>query len=215
MCPGRYDEKKLNRTKRKLGTYSFSALYQQRPTPSEGGFFKRHWFKIVDHAPPRVKWKRGYDLGINANPGSDYTATARVGFDRDRNMYIDRVFRRRMEYPEQRRAILALIFQESDTEHLIEESANGNAVLQDLNRERMIRGRRFRGIKVRESKTARAFTWNAMAEEGRVYLVRGAWNKEFVDECCSFPTGPHDDQIDAVSIAVKSLLNIGKEFYAF
>lgn len=120
-----------------------------------------------------------------------------------------------MEYPEQRRAILGLILKEWDTEHLIEESANGNAVIQDLRRERAVMSRKFRGVKVRESKTARAFTWNAFAEEGRVHLVRGAWNTEFIDEACAFPTGPHDDQIDAVSIAVRSIMNVKEKFYAF
>ena len=120
-------------------------------------------------------------------------------------MYIDRVLRRRMEYPEQRRAILGLIADERDTEHFIEKSANGNAVIQDLRRERGITDRHFRGVEVRESKTARAFTWNALAEEGRVHLIRSAWNTEFIDEACSFPGGVNDDQIDAVSIAVKML----------
>ena len=205
LCPERYDVERLTKIKRRLGTYSFSALYQQRPIPAEGGFFKRHWFKIIDHVPPGLKWKRGYDLGISASPGADYTATARVAFDGDGNMYIDRVLRRRMEYPEQRRAILALIADERDTEHFIEKSANGNAVIQDLRRERGITDRHFRGVEVRESKTARAFTWNALAEEGRVHLIRSAWNTEFIDEACSFPGGVNDDQIDAVSIAVKML----------
>jgi len=155
--------------------------------------------------PPGTRWKRGYDLGISASPGADYTATARVAFDGDGNLYIDRVLRRRMEYPEQRRAILGLIATERDTEHFIEKSANGTAVIQDLRREAGISDRHFRGVEVRESKTARAFTWNALAEEGRVYLVRGAWNKDFIDEATSFPAGTHDDQIDAVSIAVKML----------
>ncbi|MBK9526869.1 MAG: phage terminase large subunit [Acidobacteria bacterium] len=205
LCPERYPIERLLKTKKRLGTYSFTALYQQRPIPAEGGFFKRHWFKIVDHVPPGLKWKRGYDLGMSASPGADYTATARVAFDCDGNMYIDRVLRRRMEYPEQRRAILGLIATEHDTEHFIEKSANGNAVIQDLRREHGISDRHFRGVEVRESKTARAFTWNALAEEGRVHLIRSAWNLDFIDEACSFPGGVNDDQIDAVSIAVKML----------
>ena len=100
---------------------------------------------------------------------------------------------------------MGLIRTELDTEHFIEKSANGNAVIQDLRRERGITDRHFRGVEVRESKTARAFTWNALAEEGRVHLIRSAWNTEFIDEACSFPGGVNDDQIDAVSIAVKML----------
>ena len=111
--------------------------------------------------------------------------------------------------------ILALIDDEKDTEHFIEATANGNAVIQDLRREPRLTASRFRGVRVSESKTARAFTWNALAEEGRVYLVRGAWNTDFIDEACSFPSGHHDDQIDAVSIAVKMALDRKRGFYTF
>jgi predicted phage terminase large subunit-like protein len=203
LCPERFDEDKLAKIKKKLGTYAFSALYQQRPVPAEGGFFKRHWFRTVDHAPPGLKWKRGYDLGLSAKADADFTATARVGFDHDGNMYIDRVLRKRCEYPHQKRMILTLINTERDTEHLIEESANGSAVIQDLRRDRNLLGRKFRGVRVTKSKTARALAWNALAEEGRVHLVRGPWNAEFIAEACSFPLGTHDDQIDAVSLAVE------------
>lgn len=152
---------------------------------------------------------------MSAKSDSDYTATARVAFDRQGNLYIDRVLRARMDYPQQRRAILALIRTEPDTDHYIEQSANGNAVIQDLRREPTIRSRNFRGVQARESKMARAFTWNALAEEGRVFLVRAAWNRDFIDEACSFPRGAHDDQIDAVSIAVKTRIDIKKKMHAF
>ena len=204
LCPQRYDEEALENLRRRLGTYSFAALYQQRPVPAEGGLFKRHWFRnIVPAAPPGLRWKRGYDLGISKNVDSDYTASLRIAYDREGNLYIDGGFRKRIEYPEQRRYILGRIQAERDTVHGIEMSANGSAVIQDLRRERTILGRSFRGVQVKGDKFTRALPWLALAEEGRVFLVRGAWNAEFVDEVCSFPTGTHDDQIDAVSIAVR------------
>ncbi|MCV4802557.1 terminase, partial [Escherichia coli] len=43
LCPQRYDKAALQRIRRKLGSYSFSALYQQNPVPYEGGLFKRKW----------------------------------------------------------------------------------------------------------------------------------------------------------------------------
>jgi predicted phage terminase large subunit-like protein len=45
-----------------------------------------------------------------------------------------------------------------------------------------------------------------LAEAGKVYLVRGPWVDEFVEEVAAFPTGRHDDQIDAVSTAVNMLV---------
>ena len=68
---------------------------------------------------------------------------------------------------------------------------------------RYILGRMFRGVKVKGDKLTRALTWIALAEEGRVHLVRGAWITEFIDETSSFPAGTHDDQINAVSLAFR------------
>ena len=36
LCPKLFDISKLNRFRKKLGSYSFAALYQQRPIPLEG-----------------------------------------------------------------------------------------------------------------------------------------------------------------------------------
>ena len=203
LCPEWFDEAELAEIKRPMGTYSFLSMYQQRPVPAEGALFKKAWFQIVDRAPSSTRWKRGYDLGLSGKPGCDFTATAKVGYDHDGNLYIDGVIRKRMEYPEQRRVILGLIRSEPNIEHIIEESANGHAVLQDLRREPEARGARLRGIRVKEGKIARTFGWQALAEDGRVFLIRGRWNDDFIEEACTFPNGPHDDQIDAVSLAVK------------
>ncbi len=61
----------------------------------------------------------------------------------------------------------------------------------------------FRGVKVKGDKFSRALSWANRAEAGKVILVRGPWINEFLDEVCQFPHGTHDDQVDAVSIAVK------------
>ena len=39
-------------------------------------------------------------------------------------------------------------------------------------------------------------------ECGRVYLVEGEWNEEFVDEVCGFPTKVHDEYVDLLGYAV-------------
>ena len=43
------------------------------------------------------------------------------------------------------------------------------------------------------------------AEQGKVALVRGAWVPDFLSESEAFPQGGHDDQVDAVSVAVALL----------
>ncbi|CAN5327699.1 hypothetical protein BH20ACI2_BH20ACI2_14740 [soil metagenome] len=105
---------------------------------------------------------------------------------------------------------------ETHTEHGVELSANGHAIRQDLRQMPKLYGRKFRGVKVETNKLKRALPWIALAEEGHVRLVAGRWNEEFINEACSFPHGHHDDQIDAVSIAVRMHgEKKGKRFWSF
>jgi predicted phage terminase large subunit-like protein len=55
-------------------------------------------------------------------------------------------------------------------------------------------------------KGVRANPVSSAAEAGNFSLIRGGWITAFLDEAVSFPDGgSHDDQVDAVSLAVKML----------
>jgi predicted phage terminase large subunit-like protein len=217
LCPARYNIAALEKTKRKLGSYSFSSLYQQNPVPSVGGSFKREWFKnIIDEAPPNLRWKRGYDLAISTKTSADYTASFRCAYDKAGNLYIADGFRKRIEYPDQRRFIIERMVSEKSTEHCVEAAMHGKALVQDLRGEASVRRYPLREVNVDTDKLTRALAWLNLAEAGKVFLVRGPWIQDFVDEVCRFPSGKHDDQVDAVSIAVSMLTNaVDKRGYGF
>ncbi|HYJ89745.1 MAG TPA: phage terminase large subunit, partial [Pyrinomonadaceae bacterium] len=109
------------------------------------------------------------------------------------------------EFPEQKRFIIQKIREEKNTEHGIEQALHGMAFIQELRREERLFGRAFRGIKVKGDKFTRALSWANLAEEGKVILVRGSWIDEFLQEVTTFPNSAHDDQLDAVSIAVQMI----------
>ncbi|MGD9590267.1 MAG: phage terminase large subunit [Pyrinomonadaceae bacterium] len=216
LCPDRFDESKLADIRRQLGSYNFSALYQQHPTPAEGGIFKRAWFtRIVDRAPEGLIWKRGYDLAVSTKTSSCYTSSFRVAYDDAGDLYIADGFRKRIEYPDQRRYIISRLAAEPDTEHGIEKALHGDAIIQDLRKESRIRGANLRGVVVTTDKLTRALKWAPLAEEGKVVLVRGPWNREFIEEVCRFPGGKFDDQVDAVSLAVTMFRRQPKGLVAF
>ena len=48
----------------------------------------------------------------------------------------------------------------------------------------------------------------AAFESGSIELERGDWNRDYIDELCSFPTGKHDDQVDAAADAFSYLSSI-------
>ena len=49
-------------------------------------------------------------------------------------------------------------------------------------------------------KLTKANPWLAKVEAGRVMVVKGNWNYDFIEELRTFPDGKHDDQIDAVTL---------------
>ena len=51
----------------------------------------------------------------------------------------------------------------------------------------------------------RAEPYAAQVQGGNVLLVRGAWNRDFIDEHVSFPVGRAKDQVDAASAAFNLL----------
>ena len=206
LWPERFDAAYLNDLKRQMGSYSFAALYQQRPVPLDGAIFKRDWFRrIVERAPEGLRWARGYDLAVSTKTTADYTASFRCAFDDDGNLYIADGFRRRIEYPEQRRYVLERMRIEKNTSHGIEKALHGQALVQDLQRDSRGIGCAINAVRVDADKVTRALTWSGLAEAGKVILIQGSWIDEFVQEACSFPDSEHDDQIDAVSLAVRTL----------
>lgn len=206
LCPDRYDIRALRRIEKKLGSYSFAALYQQNPVPLDGGIFKRAWFaRIVDKAPADLKWFRGYDLAVSTRTTADHTASVRCGMDAQGNIYVADGFRARIEYPEQRRYVIERMSEEKDTSHGVESALHGQALVQDIIREAKLSRVVLRSIKTDTDKVTRALLWAAKAEAGKVTLVRGPWIEDFIEEICTFPNGAHDDQIDAMSLAFRMM----------
>ena len=56
------------------------------------------------------------------------------------------------------------------------------------------------------SKVDRARPVSAQAEAGNIKLVRGPWNEAFLEEVSMFPSGAHDDQVDALTGAFAELV---------
>jgi phage terminase large subunit-like protein len=64
-------------------------------------------------------------------------------------------------------------------------------------------------VKAVGDKVERARPWQRRAKQGRVKLVRGAWNLDFIREATSFPKGRHDDDVDTVSGGVQMIEDDG------
>lgn len=76
LHPERYSYEDYVRLKESLGTYWFSALYQQRPVARDGNVIKRSWYPIIHSLDLNsiVKIVAYVDLGASDQPTADRTA---------------------------------------------------------------------------------------------------------------------------------------------
>jgi hypothetical protein len=72
-----------------IGTRFWSALYQQRPTPETGDYFKADWLKPYDKAPAReaLTVYGASDYAVT-DDGGDYTVHIVVGMDPESRLYV-------------------------------------------------------------------------------------------------------------------------------
>jgi predicted phage terminase large subunit-like protein len=86
---------------------------------------------------------------------------------------------------------------------LVEDKANGTAVIQVLRDEIM----GVIPVHPDRSKEARVQAVSFSIEAGNVYLPKDEqFTWEFIDQCASFPNGKHDDIVDSMSQALSRLI---------
>jgi len=74
---------------RETSPMMWSALYQQRPAPEEGDYFKAEWLRPYDKLPPleTLRCYGGSDYAVTAD-GGDFTVHLVVGIDPQGCMYL-------------------------------------------------------------------------------------------------------------------------------
>lgn len=211
LWPERIPLKDLEDRKRGMSPYHFSALYQQNPTPEEGGGVPRRWWKFYKPLPAGFVFDQviqSWDLAFKDLSTSDY-CVGQVWGRKGADCYLLHQVRDHMNMVDVMREIRVMQSRYPQAvAKLIEESANGVAILQVMQHE--VRG--MIPVKTKgQSKDQRLEAVKPLINAGNVYLpeeIDGSkhpWVWEFVEECAAFPRGTHDDQLDAMTQALKYL----------
>jgi predicted phage terminase large subunit-like protein len=147
---------------------------------------------------PDGKIIQSWDTASTTNEMSDYSVCTTWQVKND-NFYLIDVFREKLEYPDLIRAIARQAGRYDARSVLIEDSAAGTALIQQLRRQR----NRPSIVKARpdKDKVTRLHNASVAIEAGRVFLPEKevSWMDEFKKEFLAFPGGVHDDQVDSVS----------------
>lgn len=197
----RFSANRLNEIRRDIGEYAFVSLYQQKPTPSEGGIFKRAWFyPSPTEAPVINRTVRYWDLAMSANNSADYTVGVKIGEGVDGTFYVLDVARIQRDWadvvPFMKRVILA---DGVGVRQGIERKGYMSRAVGDLNKDPALRGYTIMGYDVDTDKLTRALPVAAKLASGVIKILDGVWTDVYVDEFVTFPNGTHDDQVDATA----------------
>lgn len=219
LWPARYPTEALEEIRRNIGSYWWSAMYQQRPQPATGGMFKREWFRrwrhdgpdgfIIESAsgPKRVLWKDAWrfgtmDVAASTKDTADYTVLSCWAVTPERDLVLLDVYRVRMEGPDQPALIARAVSEQALGFVAVEKVAYQLTLLQAARRQ----GLPVRELKADRDKVSRALAAAARYEAGAIYHPASApWLAEWEEELLGFPTAAHDDQVDTVAYAAIEL----------
>ena len=203
--------------KKTAGSRTWAALYQGRPSPAEGGIFKREWWQQYDTPQWLIRddgsyWATGFDeVLISADltfKGTDHSDYVAVGVWARRNAdawLLDQICDR-WDFVTTLKRFEALCAKwPQATLKLVEDKANGPALISML-------GKRIPGIvpvTPEGGKEVRANAWAPLVEAGNVWIPSSRlapWASDYIEQHAAFPNAAHDDMVDQSSQAVDRLI---------
>lgn len=212
LVPELHPLDKLIETKETLGDYFWSAMYQQSPKTIGGAIFKddgvRHYLpKDIPKKFDRVI--HSWDMTFKDSEGTDYVV-GQVWGKSGSNTYLLHQVRERMSFTKTLAAVRKMAEDYPEGRHkLVEDKANGPAVIDSL--KGTISG--LIPIEPDGSKVARAHAMTAEWEAGNIWLPHpdvAPWVKDFVATVTTFPACAFDDEVDAMTQAIRFLYQPAK-----
>ena len=207
LHPERYDLAALKRIERAVGPRDWPSLFQQNPVPDTGAYFNTgmiHYYDPRERDDKTLRFYQAWDLAIGKDDRNDYTVGVTVGIDRLDNIYVVDVARGKWDgsaivenildsYQLWRPAMVGI-----EKGHI--EMAIG-PFLQKRVAERKLYEAYFHDLKTgRRDKEARSRAIQGRMQQGKVFFPKGAaFTGPLVAELLRFPSGEHDDQVDALA----------------
>lgn len=178
---------------------TWASLYQQKPTPDEGSYFRKDWFKRWSHLP--IVHRYGTSDYATKDGEGDYTVHHIWGVDPQGDLYLidrwrgqttsDVWIERQCDLIEKHKP-LAWFGEAGPIYRAIEPA--------------LMRRMRERNVAVRmealasiSDKPTSARGFQSRAATGRVYLPDTPEGDMVIDELIRFPAGKYDDEVDACS----------------
>ena len=208
LWPQFWSLEELTALREELPNAKWQAQYQQNPVGNESAIVKRDWWKWWEKDdPPRCDYiLQSWDTAFEKTQRADYSAGTTWGIfecEEDNfapNIILLNTYKKRVEFPELKRDVLREYNEYEPDSLIVEKKASGAPLIYDL---------RAMGIPVQEytpskgqDKIARLNSVSDIIASGKVWIPQTRWAEELVDEIAAFPSGEHDDLVDATTLAL-------------
>lgn len=208
LWPQFWSLEELSALREELPNAKWQAQYQQNPVGNESAIVKRDWWKWWEKDDPPVceYILQSWDTAFEKTQRADYSAGTTWGIfacEEDNfapNIILLNTYKKRVEFPELKRDVMREYNEYEPDSLIVEKKASGAPLIYDL---------RAMGIPVQEytpskgqDKIARLNSVSDIIASGKVWVPQTRWAEELVDEVAAFPSGEHDDLVDATTLAL-------------
>jgi predicted phage terminase large subunit-like protein len=181
---------------------TFSGQMMQDPSPDDGEFFKRDWFKRFDIGAEPKTWNYICSDYAVTEGGGDFTEHGVGGFDKIEDLWLldwwsgqttpDKWIDEEIRIARKYAPLVA--------------AAEGGVIRKSvepfLKREMERSGIYYRKewISSNKDKAANARAFQALASQGKVHIPNNAWGEELISQLLKFPAGKYDDKVDVCGL---------------
>lgn len=201
LWPDHYSLETLEQTKKDLGSFEWSSLYQQRPIDEESQEFKKEWFQEVEWEQVAVLDTAKYmtvDTAISQTEGADNTGIVMNYVSRENKWFL-KSWKLRVNAMELINFLFKVYMDERPDKIGIEETVYLQAIKPFIEEEQRRRNI-FLPIEplkhAQRAKIARVRGLIPRYQSKSIFHIKGLCS-ELEDELLSFPKGVHDDVCDA------------------
>lgn len=201
--------------------YTFSAQYQQRPTPPGGAMIKTDWIQHYASLPDTLHTLLFVmDTALKTAERNDYSVLSLWGFT-GLDVYLFDVLRGKWEVPDLLPEATAFLTRHRPRRPstlkvrgvLIEDKASGTGLIQSLRRDEALRDMPIIPVQRSADKVSRVNDVLPFIRAGRLFVPESApWLAVYLGELAAFSpamTHKHDDQVDVTVDALNEFLQAG------
>lgn len=208
LAPSRFDRATLVQMRDEyqrsaIGSYTWAALYQGSPRANKGGMFDRPHFPIIDALPSDADIKarvRYWDKAGTSHGTGARTAGVKLALAKDGRIYIEHAIAGYYSAAEREKVIRQTAEMDGRKVRIYIEQEPGSGGLESAQATiRNLAGFATFADRPSGDKDTRLEPFAAQAQAGNVYLLRGEWNMDYIEEMIAIPSGARRDQGDATS----------------